>query len=259
MGIAERKAREKLIRHQQILDAAYEVFNHVGFHAATIDQIAERAEIAKGTIYIYFKSKEELYFSLLTRGLDILITLLNEMETRKVPSERLLEETASTLFRFYKEHTSYFRIFMVMQQEDMQAKLSPELAQNLNAQATTILNLLSAQVQKVVDNGSLSSVNAWLVANILWGAFTGITQLAIAREQMKVRPKHIDELLTLCFGMINRGLSAKPQPAKTEATGQGSGIRDQGPGVRPPRPPARPRPNSRTRTTTRTSNRKSGG
>ena len=53
MGIAERKAREKLIRHQQILDAAYEVFNQVGFFAATMDQIAERAELAKGTIYIY--------------------------------------------------------------------------------------------------------------------------------------------------------------------------------------------------------------
>ena len=222
MGTAERKAREKLIRHQQILDAAYEVFNQVGFFAATMDQIAERAEIAKGTIYIYFKSKEEVYFSLLTHGLDILINLLNEMETHKAPSERLLEETASTLFRFYKEHTSYFRIFMVMQQEDMQAKLSPELSHHLNEQATKILNLLSAQVQKVVDNGSLSSVNPWHVANILWGAFTGITQLAITREQMKVRPKEVDDLLSLCFDMIQRGLSVAPPAAKNKSNKKGS-------------------------------------
>lgn len=220
MGTAERKAREKLLRHQQILDAAYDVFNQVGFNAATIDQIAERAELAKGTIYIYFKSKEELYFSLLTHGLDILITLLNEMETRKAPSERLLEETAGTLFRFYKEHRSYFRIFMVMQQEDMQAKLSPELSHHLNEQATKILNHLSAQVQKVIDNGSPSSVNPWHVANILWGAFTGITQLAITREQMKVRPKEVDDLLSLCFDMIQRGLSAEIQAPKTKANRQ---------------------------------------
>ncbi len=259
MGIAERKAREKLIRHQQILDAAYELFNQVGFFAATMDQIAERAELAKGTIYIYFKSKEEVYFCLLINGLDILIALLNQMENSETPPDQLLNETARTLFRFYKEHTSYFRIFMVMQQEDMQAKLSPELAQHLNAQATTILNLLSTQVQKLVDNGSLSSVNPWHVANILWGAFTGITQLAITREQMKVTPKHIDDLLSLCFDLINRGLSAKHQAPKTKARGQGSGIGGQGSGVRPPRPPARPRPNSRSRTTTRTSNRKTGG
>ena len=244
MGVAERKAREKLVRHQQILDAAYDVFNQVGFYAATMDQIAERAELGKGTIYIYFKSKEELYFSLLTHGLDILIDLLKEMENSEPAPDRLLEETARTLFRFYKEHTSYFRIFMVTQQEEMQAKLSPELAHHLNEQATEILNLLSAQVRKVVDNGSLPSVNAWYVANILWGAFTGITQLAITRERLRVKPKEIDDLLSLCFDMIQRGLSAGPPATKKKAKGKGSGIRGRG-----------SRPNSKTRT----NNRKSGG
>ena len=250
MGTAERKAREKQIRHQQILDAAYEVFNQVGFFAATMDQIAERAELAKGTIYIYFKSKEEVYFSLLLNGQDILINMLTNMKNRKPPPDQLLGETAKTLFRFYREHTSYFRIFMVMQQEDMQAKLSPELSQHLNEQATTILNLLSTQVEKAVDNGSLASVNPWHVANILWGAFTGITQLAITREQLRVGTMDIDDLLSLCFDMIQRGLSAKPSGNRTKVKGKGSGVRDQGSG-----PPARPS----SRSTTRTSNRKSGG
>jgi hypothetical protein len=191
-----------------------------------------------------------VYFSLLVNGQDILIKMLTNMQKRKPPPDRLLEETAKTLFRFYKEHTSYFRIFMVMQHEDMQAKLSPELSQQINEQATTILNLLTTQVQKAIDNGSLASVNPWHVANILWGSFTGITQLAITREQLRVRTMDIDDLLSLCFDMIQRGLSAKPQGPKTKTKGQGSGIRGQGSG-----PLARPRPNSRTRT----SNRKSGG
>jgi len=248
MGIAERKAREKQIRHQQILGAAYEVFNQVGFFAATMDQIAERAELAKGTIYIYFKSKEEVYFSLLLNGQDILINMLTDLQKRKPPPDRLLEETAKTLFRFYKEHTSYFRIFMVMQHEDMQAKLSPELSQQLNEQATTILNLLTTQVQKAIDNGSLSSVNPWHVANILWGSFTGITQLAITREQLKVGTMDIDDLLSLCFEMIQRGLSAKRSASKRTGKRQGAGSRGQGAG-----------PNTRTRTTTRTGNRKTAG
>jgi AcrR family transcriptional regulator len=226
MGIAERKAREKQIRHQQILDAAYEVFNEVGFFAATMDQIAERAELSKGTIYIYFKSKEEVYFSLLSNGLDILVALLEEMESTEPAADQLLEQTARTLFRFYKEHTSYFRIFMTMQQEHMQAKLSPELAQHLNEQATSILNILSGQIERLVANGSCS-VNPWHVANILWGAFTGITQLAITREQLRVRPKHIDDLISLCFRLINRGLSAHVQTPRTKGTEQGSWVRDQ--------------------------------
>ena len=100
MGIAERKAREKLLRHQQILDAAYEVFRKEGYSSATMDLIAERAEIAKGTIYLYFKSKEEVYCSLLVNGLDILIELLNDMLSRKPQPEQFLRETAKILFQF---------------------------------------------------------------------------------------------------------------------------------------------------------------
>ena len=240
MGTAERKAREKLIRHQQILDAAYEVFNQVGFFAATMDQIAERAEIAKGTIYIYFKSKEEVYFSLLLNGQDILISMLTDMKKRKPPPDQLLGEMAKTLFRFYSEHTSYFRIFMVMQQEDMQAKLSPELSQHINEQATTILNLLSNQIQRAVDAGAFYTESPWHVANILWGSFNGITQLAITREQLRAGTMDTDDLLSLCFDMIRRGLSAESQGPNTKATGQGSGVRDQGSGP-PPAPQARAR------------------
>jgi len=240
MGTAERKAREKLIRHQQILDAAYEVFNQVGFFAATMDQIAERAEIAKGTIYIYFKSKEEVYFSLLLNGQDILISMLTDMQNRQPPPDQLLGEMARTLFRFYSEHKSYFRIFMVMQQEDMQAKLSPELSQQINEQATMILNLLSHQIQRAVDAGVLDTASPWHVANILWGSFNGITQLAITREQLRVGTMDTDDLLSLCFDMIRRGLCTKPQPAETKAKGQRSGTRGQG-SAPPPAPKVRAR------------------
>ena len=72
MGIAERKERERLVRREQILEAAYQLFHETGFSAATMDQIAERAELAKGTLYLYFKSKEEVYYALLDRGLEII-------------------------------------------------------------------------------------------------------------------------------------------------------------------------------------------
>ncbi len=213
MGIAERKAREKLHRHRQILDAAYEVFHEVGYSSATIDQIAERAELAKGTIYLYFKSKEELYFSLLVNGLDILIDLLNGMAEKKPAPDQLLRQTAKTLFQFFTDYTDYFRIFMMMRQEEMQAKLPPELSEQINTRATEILKLLSSEMDVLVDNGTYAPVNTWQLANILWGAFTGITQLALTKEQLNVRTRHIDRMLSLCFDLIHQGLSRDSRPA----------------------------------------------
>ena len=59
MGIAERKEREKLQRRKDIIDAAEKVFFYRGFESATMDEIAEKVELSKGTLYLYFKSKEE--------------------------------------------------------------------------------------------------------------------------------------------------------------------------------------------------------
>jgi AcrR family transcriptional regulator len=63
MGIAERKEREKQQRRDEIIRAAEKVFFTKGFDNATMDDIAEQAELSKGTLYIYFRSKEDLHMA----------------------------------------------------------------------------------------------------------------------------------------------------------------------------------------------------
>mgnify|MGYP006293938867 FL=1 len=61
MGIYERKRREREQRRAQILEAAKKVFSSKGFNSATMEEIAGEAELSPGTLYIYFKNKEELH------------------------------------------------------------------------------------------------------------------------------------------------------------------------------------------------------
>ena len=72
MGIAERKERERLRRREEIIDAAERVFFTKGIRDATMDDVAEEAELSKGTLYLYFKSKQELYLAINFRGLSLL-------------------------------------------------------------------------------------------------------------------------------------------------------------------------------------------
>ena len=76
MGVAERRQREKQARRQAILDAARECFFKDGFEATTVSQITDRVELSTGTLYLYFKNKEEIYVSILEEGLDILYELM---------------------------------------------------------------------------------------------------------------------------------------------------------------------------------------
>ena len=72
MGTIKRKQREALERRTSILAAAREVFWQKGYARATIAQIAEKAELAPGTIYLYFTGKDTLYVELLTEGYELL-------------------------------------------------------------------------------------------------------------------------------------------------------------------------------------------
>src|SRR5438477_1500755 len=72
MGIIERKEREKEARRSLILDATERVIQAKGIQQATMDDIARDAELAKGTIYLYYRNKEELQLGVMMRAMDMI-------------------------------------------------------------------------------------------------------------------------------------------------------------------------------------------
>ena len=91
MGIEERKEREKEQRRKQIIDAAEEVFAAKGFSGATMENIAEKAELSPATLYLYFKNKDELYASLNRKMLGVLIEKMEDVYHRNglSPEEKI--------------------------------------------------------------------------------------------------------------------------------------------------------------------------
>ena len=66
MTISDRKLQERKIRKELILKSAIEVFKSKGLDGATMDEIAQNAGFGKATLYYYFKSKEEIFNSMLS-------------------------------------------------------------------------------------------------------------------------------------------------------------------------------------------------
>ena len=83
MGIQERKERERERRRQQIIVAAKRVFSNKGFNKATMEDIATEAELSPGTLYLYFKNKEELYASLSIRILQYLLIRIEHVNRER--------------------------------------------------------------------------------------------------------------------------------------------------------------------------------
>ena len=95
------KARQREARNELILEAAYEVLLEKGYYEASIDEIAERVGISKGTVYLHFESKEQLMVALIEqqiiRFLALIDQVMGEATTVRARLERILLYTYTGL------------------------------------------------------------------------------------------------------------------------------------------------------------------
>src|SRR5271170_8294196 len=78
----ETRRRRKAERPQEILEAAFAEFSRNGYASTTLEQIAERAGVTKGTIYVYFENKEHLFISMVRELMKVTLDTVQEMFQR---------------------------------------------------------------------------------------------------------------------------------------------------------------------------------
>src|SRR5262252_77777 len=128
-----RRKKEKEDRKEAILAAAREVFFEVGIGRATVDAIAARAAVAKGTVYLYFNSKETILAHLLLEGLDSLNNYLMGAfdEAHPRDAEARLRRLASAYYDFYVAEPDYFRLMMAFDRGQFRESVSAELYERI--------------------------------------------------------------------------------------------------------------------------------
>ena len=120
MGTAQRKQHEALQRRHSILAAARQIFRLKGYAGATVAEIAQAAELATGTLYLYFTGKDALYIELLTEGYELLEQRLRAQAARNGDPRSVAGGLIDVFFDFAREYPEYFDIiFFVLQRESV--------------------------------------------------------------------------------------------------------------------------------------------
>ncbi|HXH04465.1 MAG TPA: TetR/AcrR family transcriptional regulator [Candidatus Competibacteraceae bacterium] len=107
------QGRKAAIREEQeakILAAAEEVFGQYGLHGATMAMVAERAGVPKPNVHYYFKSKEELYLTLLARVLRTWLAVADTLDAAEEPAAAL-EAFVRAKLAFSREHPLASKVF----------------------------------------------------------------------------------------------------------------------------------------------------
>jgi len=110
MGVKERKALEKQHRRNQILDAARTLLFSSGVDSISISKIAKQAELGVGTIYFYYKNKEEIFIALQKEGVALLYSTILQIFKKNIDHEEKLIRIAKAYHNFSEEQKSYFDI-----------------------------------------------------------------------------------------------------------------------------------------------------
>ena len=179
MTTRARREREKEERRQSILRAAREVFFEHGFHGATVDDVAEQAEVSKGTVYLYFESKETILAHLLLGGLGELIQELERAYAMgdSLPADERLRRLGRSYFRFFQREPLYFRFLMAMDRGRFREAVTPEVYQEVLGASMEGLGLVVRAVEQGIESGLFACCDAQQAAATLWATLNGVLEL----------------------------------------------------------------------------------
>lgn len=145
------------LRRQQILEASLRVFGKKGFSAARIQDVATESGIAKGTVYLYFSSKEEIYAAAVIHALEQLSALIEERLNGVKGFRKRLAYFIALRLEFWRGHKSLYRMILTVGREPQHRKQTHLLTQR-------VANSVRSLMDEAVKTGELKKQNLAPVA-----------------------------------------------------------------------------------------------
>ena len=208
MGIQERKQRERERRRQQIIVAAKRVFSEKGFSKSTMEDIAREAELSPGTLYLYFKNKDELYASLSLRILQYLNIRLEDVKKEQDldPREKI-EAIKEALFDVYQFDPMILINMFHLQSSETLKNLSSPLLGNITELSRNSLNVLAEIFQDGSGRDDFFDDNPAAVADIVWSLFTGVVLWEESKRMIDDGKNFLKQTLDVAFEIFTRGVT----------------------------------------------------
>ena len=168
----ERKAQERQARRRRIQEAARTVFAERGYAGASIELIARAAQLSVGAIYLYFRSKEDLYVSLVEDTLTVFDVEMAQVREQSEVGKRL-RETWAILVRWAEKDAEGPRILRLLAQPAIRPQLSDEVVAVVSAGLARIQDHMGACIADGIHAGIYRQVNAREIADLAWSVLLG--------------------------------------------------------------------------------------
>ena len=200
MGRTERREREKKEMRDKILDAALKLFVEEGFKNVSIRKIAKGIEYSPGTIYLYFKNKDEIFFELHNLCFGEFYKAQQEIQNISDPIERL-QAHGKAYINFARKNPKYYDLMFISRRP---TKMIKKFEDWTLGQRT--YDLLKQNVMQCMEAGALQGMDIEIATFSLWSFVHGIASLYV-RERLKLIPEEqINFLMYGALEFLKRGI-----------------------------------------------------
>jgi len=185
MGIVERKEREKKQRKEEIIQAAEKVFFSKGFELSTMDDIADMAELSKGTLYLYFKNKADLHMAVARNAIKMLRSLTLVAAEGNGTALEKLQGMGWACVEFSRNYPDQMRSIMALEElEPGSVSLSVSDVREMIYNESTVGTVMLVVEQGVEEKLIRADLPVALIAHTLWMSVLSVIRFATRKEDL---------------------------------------------------------------------------
>jgi len=197
--VSEKKEQRKEQFRLEILENAEKMFALHGYHATTMEAVAEESGWSKGTLYLYFKSKEDLFFSILFNKMDeFSATLLPKLKDSRDIND-MITALVDAQFSFFSENQAYFQLALSEQGKIMHTSDSGLREKMITQQASQLQVITEAFSHALPECCTLD-------ANVLVASMIGAINLQLVNWIMSGEAMDLENTRTQITKLFINGI-----------------------------------------------------
>ncbi|MGM0370238.1 MAG: TetR/AcrR family transcriptional regulator [Bacillota bacterium] len=186
-------------KQEKVIAAAIELFSQQGYHDTVVSEIADKAGVAKGTVYWYFDSKEKLFWEIIVSGIESINQQLEELlNQNQLTAFEKLEEVINLYLNFFKTGKEIAKMM-----QECSVKPGQYFHDEMDKLRTEAVNNLAEIIQEGQSEGQfIEDVDSQEVANFILGALAGSYNPHVYQLE------NVEEKVDLVLNIIVNGISA---------------------------------------------------
>ena len=204
------RTKNRDVRFQEIQAAAKMVFLQKGYNNTSVEEIAKKAGISKGTVYLYFKNKHEVYIALMMPVLEEvgreLVKLENRVKKHKYRTcEEFFKGILKALWHSYEYDPEGIKTLLAFLQGNHFSAMSNETVQKINSRAQANYETIREALSHSIKLGLMRKVKVAPLADFIWGTFLGVIEVEESKFRI-TKKNHIFSTLKYAFSIISEGV-----------------------------------------------------